>query len=87
MRRGVQKGRETYAPCEMVVIVYTIGLESIHGSVIRGFAAVVCSYKEGEESVFCFPFKSSRQAQITVPVPQESMRPILSLRFGCLARF
>lgn len=58
MRRGVQKGRETYAPREMVVIVYTIGLESIHGSVIRGFAAVVRSYK-GEESVFCFPFKSS----------------------------
>jgi hypothetical protein len=57
MRRGVQKEKETYAPREMVVIVYTIGLKSIHGSIIRGLAAMVRSYKR-KESVCHFPFTS-----------------------------
>lgn len=37
---------ETYAPSEVVVVINTVGLESVHGSIIRRFAAVVRSYDE-----------------------------------------
>lgn len=72
--------RETYAPGEVVVVINTVGLESVHGSIIRRFAAVVSSYDEW--SADCH----MGIQVIFVPVPQESIRAILSLRFGCLAR-
>lgn len=33
----------------MVVIIYTIGFEGSHGSVIRGFSAVIGSYSENNQ--------------------------------------